>query len=280
VLPRTVVLEDERHQQELREQAIKRIEGAADLLRRHGIVIAEHNPAELIPPTALLTALESTGIRVETEEPTLDEYRDAERRASLHLPPQSPDKKSDEMRDLTIWAVALRVARRDGSAMLVSRDEVHSGTLGSIEAESARLLLASSFDEALDLLGRLSPEAELAESVLKVVWDALKKDGLPLPDEIPRRAVSQVHFVADQDGHANTSLLLELPTEAGGIRANVRVFQIETATVQADVTDIRAGGTQWRSGSSSVKVNGELPRVTRPMDERMSELKNILKEKS
>ena len=73
------------------------------------------------------------------------------------------------MRDLVIWMVALRVARRDGGAILVSRDEVHTEERGDEEARSAGLLRARSWDEALEQLGRESPAGALARQLLEAV---------------------------------------------------------------------------------------------------------------
>jgi hypothetical protein len=50
--------------------------------------------------------LRATGVQLEVENPKLEDYRNAERRACLHLSPQPPETKSDEMRDLVIWEVA------------------------------------------------------------------------------------------------------------------------------------------------------------------------------
>jgi hypothetical protein len=90
--------------------------------------------------------LRATGVQLEVENPKLEDYRNAERRACLHLSPQPPETKSDEMRDLVIWKVALRVAKRDGKAILVSRDHVHSDERGEA-AEACGLLRVQSLDD-------------------------------------------------------------------------------------------------------------------------------------
>src|SRR5580658_5524301 len=114
VVPRTVVLENDRHQQSLYNEAVTKLKDASLTLSQWGVAVPTINPEDMIQKVDLSVALQQTGVKVEVEDPTLDDYRDAERRASLHLAPQPPGSKSDEMRDLVIWAVALRIATRDG----------------------------------------------------------------------------------------------------------------------------------------------------------------------
>jgi hypothetical protein len=144
-----VILENERHQGSLYEEAVAKLEAARLTLLQWGATVQAFRPEELVQRIDIATALRGTGIAVEIEDPTLEDYRDAERRASLHLAPQSPDAKSDEMRDLIIWALALRIAARDGTAMLVSRDTIHSDEGGSEEARASRLLRAKTLEDAL-----------------------------------------------------------------------------------------------------------------------------------
>ena len=215
VLPGTVVLEHERHQTRLYKDAIANLRTAASTLSQCGINVPPFDAEVQIRNVDLTETLKATGILVEVHEATIDDYRDAERRASLHLPPQSPDTKTDEMRDLVIWAIALRIARRDSVAILISRDEIHSDELGSTEAAAAGLRRAKTLDDALDHLGRTSPATALARSVLAAVWIQLRETGLPLPDEVPLRRFSRLQFSADDEGRVNAKLSFEITTAEG-----------------------------------------------------------------
>ena len=279
VLPRTVVMEDERHQQRLYDETVAALEDASSLLGNWGVAVPRHGARELVGRADLPTVLRATGIMVEIEEPTLADYRDAERRASFHLAPQAPDAKSDEMRDLIIWAVALRIAERDGGAMIVSRDEVHVDERGLKEAEAVSLLRAKTFAEALDLLGGISPAGALARSLLSTVWDELKSAGLPLPAEIPSRPFSDLQFVADEAGHATGSLTLAVPTTDGLLVGNAHIFQATPSTIRIDLSGLRIGSEQWKTGSLSVTANRELPRIARSLGERLHELRSIIEDK-
>ncbi len=156
VLPRTVLLEDERHQTTLGTSLLQDAEKAISALRDAEVELPEiHIPKEM-QNVSVVDALRAVGVTVEVEDPNLDDYREAERRASLHLAPHPPEGKSDEMRDLVIWQVALRLAAQDGPALIVSRDEVHIHERGEPEATIAQLLRAKSFDDALSVLAEHS----------------------------------------------------------------------------------------------------------------------------
>jgi hypothetical protein len=115
VLPRTVILENERQRLEMYGKAVATLDAAALTLTQAGVSIPAFRAQDMVPRVDLITALRGAGIAVEAHDPTLEDYRDAERRASLHLSPRSKDSKSDEMRDLVIWAVALRIAAQFGA---------------------------------------------------------------------------------------------------------------------------------------------------------------------
>ena len=195
----------------------------------------------------------------------------------MHLCPQAPDTKSDEMRDLIIWAVALRLAKHDSGAILVSRDEVHAHERGSAEANAAKLHRAKTFDEALDLLGSVSPAATLARSVLGTISNELRSAGLPLPQEVPAGRFSSLLFAADEDGRANTNLNFELSTDDGTLSGSILLFQADPAIIGVDLTELRMGGQPWKTGELSITVPGELPKITHPLGERITELRDLIR---
>lgn len=127
-LPMTTVLEFERRQTDLMTEARKALQEAAAELDRFGIAHDEVKPQDRIRAHGLDELLRATGVTVEVVTPTLEDYNDAHRRACLHLSPEPPkdpgDKKEaqDEMRDLVIWSVCVRLAREQGGALLVSHD--------------------------------------------------------------------------------------------------------------------------------------------------------------
>jgi len=196
VLPRTVVLECQRLRSEAAEDHKTQLRNATILLASFGVTVPPFDPEALAVPEDLPDLLTAAGARVELVDPLLEDYVEAERRASLHLSPQA-SKKADEMRDLVIWALSLRIARESGRAMLVSRDEVHSGNLGKDEASTNGLLRASSLEDALELLGRETPAGSLARTLLAAVWQPLREAGLPITPGVVIRRLERLSFLAD-----------------------------------------------------------------------------------
>ena len=276
VVPRTTLLEDQRNQKRLIEEGVAQLDTAIALMQRYGIQVPEINSRELVGGGDLVAALRNTGIQVEVIDPSLADYRGAEERACLRLSPHPPDTKSDEMRDLIIWEVAVRIAKRDGQAILLSRDEVHSHDRGGKEAEDAGLHRARSIDEALDLLGRVSPAGILAREVLATVWNQMRSAGMPLPPTVSLRRVGNLQFVPGPARHVTGSLQFSVATDAGEFEANVEVVQAEPNVIRAEVRQLRLGGAVWGTGTMTITASGELPRVGQTSDQEVEDLRRLI----
>ena len=161
-------------------------------------------------------------------------------------------------------------------SILVSRDEIHVHERGSHEANTAKLHRTKRFDEALDLLGAISPAGGLARSVLVTVWNDLKSAGLTLPENVPSGRFSRLLFAADEDGHANTNLNFEF-TDDGPLSGSAHIFQANPGIIGVDLTELRMRDQPWRNGELSLTVLGELPKITHPLGERITELRDLIK---
>jgi hypothetical protein len=82
---------------------VAEVEHAYEVLRRAGVPFEEREAAKLFIVPDIAELFRASGAKVEIEDPTLDDFNDAHRRACLHLSPQPEETKSDEMRDLVIW---------------------------------------------------------------------------------------------------------------------------------------------------------------------------------
>jgi hypothetical protein len=278
VLPRTVTLEDERHQGQLFDTTISELASARDLLMQWGVAVPPFDPREIVSNVDIATALRDSGATVETCDPTLDDYRDAERRACLHLAPQPPERQSDEMRDLVIWAIALRLARRDRGAILISRDTVHWGTQGRDEADAAGLYRAKNFDEASEILGRETPAGKLARQMLAAVWSEARAAGLPLPEQVSVDRFTDLQFSADDAGNLSGRLGIVVRTSKGQLSARAHISQASPGKVRAELSEIRVGRNPWGSGTMAVTAGGELPQAGHPVEERLADLRRVLEE--
>src|ERR1700686_113104 len=219
VVPTTTIMEFERQVLVVAAQERKALADAAALLDRFDIGHREVKPEDLIRTRSLDDLLRETGVKVEVISPSLEDFNDAHRRASLHLSPQPASqglkKEPDEMRDLVIWAVAIRVAKEQGGALLVSRDTIHSGELGREEAASVGLSIAASVDEALRFFQIETPDAKLFIEMLGPLWDSLPALGLAVPHDLTVSEVRNARFVRGPGGVSFASATVRLPTEAG-----------------------------------------------------------------
>jgi hypothetical protein len=113
-------------------------------------------------------------------------------------------------------------------------------------------------------------------SVLSTIWTELKAVGLPLPDDVPSRRFQNVEFIADNDGHANVSLRFEILTTEGKLSGAAHIFQSTRLKVQGDFTGLTLKDQQWRTGSLTIEVERQLPKITSPAAGRLAELRNTI----
>ena len=83
-------------------------------------------------------------------------------------------------------------------------------------------------------------------------------------------------FVAGEEGHANTNLNFELPTDEGPFIGSAHIFQVSPEIIKVDLSGLQIGGQLWRTGALSVTVVGELPKITHPLADRIIQLRNLI----
>jgi hypothetical protein len=115
-------------------------------------------------------------------EPSLEDYKDAERRTSYHLPPnprKSPD--GEEFRDRLIWCQLVRYTKSNAIPILiVSGDGLFSNGAESGEGKSARIDVV---EDASDLDQRLSQRPHHIEEIIENILmfeSMLKQHGIDL----------------------------------------------------------------------------------------------------
>lgn len=108
VFPETTILELNRIQAEAVNALKETLHQAADLLAKWKVLDNNINLTGAIPERDLIAELRAQGINAMVEKPTLDDFREAHRRACAHAAPQ-PQRgqkrrvdSSDEMRDLLV----------------------------------------------------------------------------------------------------------------------------------------------------------------------------------
>lgn len=267
VLPRTALLEMERHQTELMESEIRVVEKAYNKLRSLGIAFEEREAAGLFELPDVAELFRVTGAKVEIEEPLLEDFHDAHRRACLHLAPHPPAGKSDEMRDLVIWAMALRLAK-NGDVILLSRDEVHTHDRGEDEASSVGLLRAKDVDEALEHLGIERPARKLVRLLLEPIWNDLRAGGLPLLAEPNIRKIEDAAFIQGESGLERATFKLHTGAESGGtLRAEIDITRAEEVIKSASLREISIDGQVWEDGALYIPLNQPVSLPSPDLDE-------------
>jgi hypothetical protein len=279
VFPRTALLEVERRQSELIGTEREALEGAYAVLRDAKVGFAQTDPATVFVTPNVPQLFADCGATVEIADPIFEDYVEAERRACLHLSPQSEGAKSDEMRDLVIWMVSLRIAQRDGRAVLVSRDDVHAGERGDEEAAAANLLRPNSIDEAIELLGGEGTPGILVRALLRPIWEDLRAAGLPLSAAPNIRMVADASFVQGESGVASARFTFTARTDKGrDVAASAEVTRTAEAITRAVVTRIKVDGNAWEK-QIEVTPNRIVHIPVPPLDERLQALREVLGEK-
>ena len=216
VLPSTVILEAERNQTVQAKALLRKLEDSATLLKRYGVEVQGVAFTQLVKAPNLHDLMTATGATVEISEPSVEDFREAHRRACLHDPPAKEEAKSDEMRDIVIWMVALRAARASQKAILISRDVVHTGERGNEEAAEHNLMRVKTIGEALSLLETESPAARLAAQLLGEAAEALRTGGVPLAIPPQVQFVRDPRFAREAFGIAEAEFDVAATSESGG----------------------------------------------------------------
>jgi hypothetical protein len=272
IIPLTTRLEFDRYQIQMAENVRRTIKDAYTLLDSHEIRYEAVDPETLGPAPDLLALIRKIVPSVSELAPTNDEFVEAHRRAALHLSPHpSGNTKSDEMRDLVIWMQAIRLAREGGRAMLISRDGLHTNSLGDDEATAAGLFRISKLDDAVEHLEVRTPAGKEFERLLNEVWVDLVAKEPDLPRILKLRSVLSANF---REGEL-ASASIRATADDQLVTADVTISVNGTTTVEAKLENVRVG---------EKRLNDVL--VTRPpqkaenladIEERLARLREVLR---
>jgi hypothetical protein len=276
IVPLTTRLEFDRHQSERAEFERDEIRKAYKLLGSVGHDIEEGDLDELVKPSSLIDLIQQHGVRVSELDPTYDELQEAHRRAALHELPHPPDAKSDEMRDLVIWAQAVNVARREGGAILVSMDHLHTHERGDAEANEVGLVRLKTVDAVLEHFDVQTPAARRIDELLRAAWPSLHDAEPTLPAEIDVTKVSRASFLQGDVGLARASADVTVTAGNGEqVEASVE-FEFDGGRVRAvRLDDLRVSGNalQMAEATPNLVVDHE----DQPSPGRLAELRAILR---
>jgi hypothetical protein len=182
VIPLTTLLEFNKKQKEFVDKEITDLANARTKLTDYGINVEEFRSSDLVKPPDLIQLIRATDISCTLEEPTKNDYDNAHRKACLRENPHPPDTKSDEMRDLVIWEISLRIAKENNGAILMSRDEVHTHHRGDKEACECELIRCNSIERAYESLSVETVSAQKIKELIAKVWNEIINSTLPISD--------------------------------------------------------------------------------------------------
>ena len=208
VIPLTTLFEFDNKQLKFLEDEKNKIIQAVETLKSYEIQIQDSDINEVLNAPDLIKLIKDTGISCILEEPTNEDFKEAHRKACFHLSPHPPEKKSDEMRDLVIWEIAIRIANEEQGSLLISNDELHTHHRGDQDASTVKLLRFNNFERAMEALDIETPSAKEIKQLLDKVWNEMVESDLPLENGASINSIKKPRFMNDEKGvtHAKASL--------------------------------------------------------------------------
>lgn len=181
IFPLTTLYEFNRKQEEFRKKEIQEINGSIKKLERYNLLTSRtQNIEESVPLIDLISMIKVLGLSCDIEEATLDDYNNAHRKACLRENPHPPEIKSDEMRDLVIWEISLRIANDNKGAILMSQDVVHIHQRGDSEAKENQLIRCKSYERAKESLSIETYAAKVIKKLIESVFEKLVASKFPI----------------------------------------------------------------------------------------------------
>jgi hypothetical protein len=276
IIPQTTLLEFDRQQLEYVEIEINRLKRAYELLDQYKVSHETPEPSSLIAKPDLVELIKKLGAEVIVETPTLGDFEEAHKRACLHMSP-GLKKKHDEMRDLVIWMMAIRIATKEKMVLLISNDEVHTGPLGDMEAESVGLVRLKSIDDALAYFGLETPSGLLIKQLIEPIWDDLLRAKLPLEKKPSVIGLTEPIFVQGRHGISKASGLIAIKTVDGKtLKANFDVMVLGDKVDYLMLTEIAIDGAPWKVKELTLRPGRLLMIEKDDFEERFKSLKEVV----
>lgn len=283
IVPQTTLLEFNRQQSELLAKTIRQLQEACGLLDKFKIPHDNFDPSQTVNQPNLIGLIKKQKVKVIVEEPTLQDFQEAHKRACLHECPHAPETKSDEMRDLVIWAIALRLAKKESNVMLISRDNIHIHERGDTEAKEAGLIRVKSPEDAewyLDV-DIATPAAILVKNILAPVWNDLLNQGLPLPSEISSLGISRASFVQGVRGPSSVICDIKAKTsDKKTFRAQTEIHTNNGMISKVNLFNITIDEQKWKDGALTIQPNKLWAKDTDDYEDRLGDLMQVLEEQA
>lgn len=276
ILPLTTLLEFNCKHNDLVDSERAKLEEAYQILDKNKISYTKMPANEVVASPDLIELIKSCGVKdVKVVEPTLEDFKDAHKRACLHEPPTPPNTKSDEMRDLVIWVIALRLAKEHGGAMLISNDEVHTHSRGDNEAHNFNLLRISTIEDACNYFEVETPAWTTVQKIVFKVFYELKEE-LPIIDA-NIRGLDKPKFRYSPHGLEYANAIIKLKASNNGtLKMNFVANLGKNRIDGVHLVDIFLDEKPFEKQDIYIKTDKPFEMTPYAFEERMKSLKEIL----
>lgn len=276
VIPYTTLLEFNKKQSEFVNKEIAELNSAGSKLTKYGIKVEKYQSSNLVKSPNLIQLIKDVGVSCDVEEPTKNDYDNAHRRACLRESPHPPDIKSDEMRDLVIWEISLRIAKENNGAILMSRDEVHTHHRGDKEASEYGLIRCNSIERAYESLSIETVSAKKIKELIEKVWKEIIGSNFPVVDGGQVASINNPIFHDTDGGSSIVTCNINFHTGDGKeIASLLSIEYVNDNPFVLEFTDIVINGAP---STEDVKLQFEKPGIyIVDLNKRMSALREIMK---
>jgi hypothetical protein len=275
IIPLTTLLEFNRKQKEEVFKEVSYLNDAINKLAFYGLNVNDFKPSDIVKAPDLIQLINAMGISCILKEPIKEDYENAHRKACLKETPHPPDIKSDEMRDLVIWEISLRIAKQFNGAILMSKDKVHIHHRGDKEASEHGLIRCNSFERAKESLGMDTVSAQKIRNLINNVLTDIIASNLPIISGGYVISITNPIFINKDDGTSKVECKAIFNSGDGKtIKSTLFIEFINDHPYLLHFNDIIIDGTQ---SFEDVKVDRRKPiTFETDMDERFRDLKDLI----
>ncbi|MDQ7735730.1 PIN domain-containing protein [Halomonas sp. SpR1] len=181
-IPRTVQLEFNAWLKNLVDKDFANVRQAWELLKEKGFNISPE-PSEAGNAIDIYDTIKRQFADVYLLEPEIDNYLDAERRASFRLPPLPKNIDGEEFRDRIIWSQLVSISHKsDLPIVIVSNDKIFENGANTEEGTSAKIINLKTEDDLNQWLdSRPEPIQKLINDIF-IFRDKFIENNLSLSD--------------------------------------------------------------------------------------------------
>lgn len=278
IIPHTTLLEFDRKQNEIVSKERKEIELAAKKLTEYKISVGSFSVDKLIKPPSLISLIKNCGLNCKVEMPTKRDFVNAHRKACLREDPHSSDtkSKSDEMRDLVIWEISLRLARENDGAILISKDTLLIHHRGDMEAAKFGLIRCEDFERAKEALNLETVSGRIIGKIVKKVWDQIiSSNKLPLAAGAHLVCLKEPRFKNAKDSVISVNAGITVKTGYGkSLRACLRMDYVNDTPFLVEFSQIQLDDEPL---PDTIRFEYEMPLIPKvDFDERLSSLRESI----